>query len=1018
MPKPVILLAFANEQDPGGAYLRNLPRELNLLKSLLERAEEAELCEVEILSNTTLGQLFDAFQKPKYRNRIAIFHYGGHADSFELLLENEHGASAGAHGEGLIPFLANQQSLRLIFLNGCFSIRQAQELANQGIPAVIGTVQAVNDQLATDLAGRFYRALAFGNSIERSWKEATYYLMTQKGKDDPIAYYHKDADGDALRGAGASKIPNRFPWEIRYRPGAEAVRDWNLPEAAGNLLFGLPELPAAYLPPNEPFHFLKRYTKTEAPVFFGRGREIRSLYQRITDPLSSPVILLYGQSGVGKSSLLEAGLLPRLEDQYHCIHFRRNPGIGLLAQLESILGVPGKGDKPEQDTVIAGRQLEENILQLEAILEQLEGDARLQVEQNIQQYQNQLKALHEEPPAPLLLDYWNKMEQASLPLLLIIDQVEEAFTQPNPSLPNELQDFFQQIQNIFGRPEQRPLGKILLSYRQEYHAEINKAMADFNIHREEAPLFRLEKKGIMEVVSGLNASPALRNKYNVQIDPQLPFLIADDLLEDKHSPIAPVLQIILTKLWQKQEDKPKKKFHQDDYQRLKREGILLKDFFDQQMAAIRSWEQEIQTQVVTSGLALDVLNFHVTALATADTRELDNLRRLYEHRSSILERLIHKFQSLYLLTGLNDRQTRLAHDTLAPIVHQQMRASDYPGQRALRILEAKMTDYLLSPQTTYIDEEDLKIVESGAEGMRRWLPKEQELIEKSRKRRAVLEAERKRNRIFRRTAVIAIALLAVVATIFWRISEKGKRLAESNALYNEGRLLATTDPTKGLDLLNQALQISPDDRTKQQAYAEYFGQNIFYTVVHREMDGFLNRAAVSPDGHHLAASLDTGNDILLYDLATGSLLNRLQGPNSPSYSLCFDGNDRLLAGSEDRNAYLWQLPAASRISFTSPPDLESASVRSITSSRDGQWLLTGHAENFARLWNAASGQLEREIQTEGQGRKGGLPSRRPGTVSGAGRWQPASIFHTGWPIALYYWHCGVAHRFVSGARRQ
>jgi hypothetical protein len=36
MPRPVILLAFANEQSAGGVYLRNLPQELRRLKSVIE----------------------------------------------------------------------------------------------------------------------------------------------------------------------------------------------------------------------------------------------------------------------------------------------------------------------------------------------------------------------------------------------------------------------------------------------------------------------------------------------------------------------------------------------------------------------------------------------------------------------------------------------------------------------------------------------------------------------------------------------------------------------------------------------------------------------------------------------------------------------------------------------------------------------------------------------------------------------------------------------------------------------
>jgi hypothetical protein len=87
------------------------------------------------------------------------------------------------------------------------------------------------------------------------------------------------------------------------------------------------------------------YTREHARIFFGRGRQVRDLYNRISDPLSQPVILLYGQSGVGKSSLLEAGLLPRLESNYEVCCLRRYQEVGLLGTLRRAV-MPGDGDLP------------------------------------------------------------------------------------------------------------------------------------------------------------------------------------------------------------------------------------------------------------------------------------------------------------------------------------------------------------------------------------------------------------------------------------------------------------------------------------------------------------------------------------------------------------------------------------------------------------------------------------------------------------------------------------------------
>ena len=86
--KPVIFLAFANDRDDTVGYLRNLPDEARRLRESLEPAAQSDLCEVVVRPNSTAGDIFKVFQDPKYRNRIAILHYGGHANGYQLLLES------------------------------------------------------------------------------------------------------------------------------------------------------------------------------------------------------------------------------------------------------------------------------------------------------------------------------------------------------------------------------------------------------------------------------------------------------------------------------------------------------------------------------------------------------------------------------------------------------------------------------------------------------------------------------------------------------------------------------------------------------------------------------------------------------------------------------------------------------------------------------------------------------------------------------------------------------------------
>ena len=75
--KPIIFLAFANDRDDRVGYLRNLPEEARRIRNTLDGAVRAGLCEIVERSNATLKDILDVFQDARYRNRVAVFHYGG-----------------------------------------------------------------------------------------------------------------------------------------------------------------------------------------------------------------------------------------------------------------------------------------------------------------------------------------------------------------------------------------------------------------------------------------------------------------------------------------------------------------------------------------------------------------------------------------------------------------------------------------------------------------------------------------------------------------------------------------------------------------------------------------------------------------------------------------------------------------------------------------------------------------------------------------------------------------------------
>ncbi|TAH20376.1 MAG: CHAT domain-containing protein [Cytophagales bacterium] len=792
--KPVIFLAFANDKEDNARYLRNLPKELDGLRKALTPAVQAGLCEVVERASATIEQMLDTFQEARYKDRVAIFHYGGHADGYQLLLEQLDGSHGVAHGSGLVSFFAKQKGLKLVFFNGCSTQQQTIELVEAGVPAVVGTSSAIADDIATNLSIRFYNGLAQGLSIDKAWLEALDYIKIQQGYDkgkgevNTRGLYRKDAKKDA-------PPPDRLPWEMYYKQGAEIVKDWNLPEAVDNPLFGLPDVSQMFNLPERPYRFLERYSEAHTEIFFGRSYYIRDLYTRAIDKNSAPIILLYGQSGVGKSSLLDAGVLPRLEQVAKVVYIRRNQEKGLLGTLKDALGIveavgheevkvenkeeaENVNPLPANDSIgiVEKPSSSQTISQLQTIFEGLQGEARTHLLATIEQLKlqeqksKQFDVVIDETDHSLKTTWKKKEKEALQPFIVILDQAEEVFTRPNDDLPKELSDFLEQVRVIFGDPKDRPIGKLILSYRKEYSAEFDESFKLLQIPREGVFLKHLERRDIIEVITGLTLTPRVKNQYRLTIEPELPVIIADDLLEDKDSSIAPILQILLTKMWNMTEEEELRYFSVNKYQELKKEGILMHDFFYQQMGYFKQWNEKEEA----SGLALELLNYHTTVLGTAGSRRIEEIQKQYGHRVEVIEPIIKKFQELYLLAGFSRTVTGLAHDTLAPVVQSEYRKSDKKGQRAVRILENRMSSInkdidemgKTELEELVLDETDLEIVEAGSDGMRFWNENEVKLIKASQKQRDARQREKRRNRRLIRGAAALIVAMLVIGFIF------------------------------------------------------------------------------------------------------------------------------------------------------------------------------------------------------------------------------------------------------------
>ncbi|MGI6014970.1 MAG: CHAT domain-containing protein [Methanothrix sp.] len=884
--KPVIFLAFANERNDQVGYLRNLPQEARNIRKALDLARRNKLCDVVERSNSTLKDILEVFQDPEYRNRIAVFHYGGHANGYQLLLESAEGSTVAAHAGGLASFLGQQTGLELVFLNGCATQNQAQGLLDANVSTVIATSQAIDDRVAAEFASRFYRSLAGGASIQGAYNEAKYAIQAEHGEDARDLY---------VEGYTPPDLPeDRFPWHLYKREGAELAAEWNLPEAVGDPLFGLPPIPAGDLPPS-PFRHLSWFAREHAEVFFGRGYEIRDLYQRVIDRDSAPIILFYGQSGVGKSSVLAAGLIPRLEKSHEVHYLRRDGEKGLLGTLKEALS------KDEGMTIS---------------------------------------------------ESWLAQESKSAkPLIIILDQVEEAFTRPNPDLPHELEDFWGALETIFSDPGHRPQGKLILGFRKEWLAEIEKKLRDRKTPFSRLLLERLTRRGIIESVNGPAKSERLRQKYRLAVEDGLAEIIADNLQEDRESAIAPAMQILLTKMWERatelEPDHPE--FNKDLYQTLKKKGILLQDFLEQQLASLEKQNSE----VVNSGLALDFLDFHTTPLGTSEERTEEVLQKNYRYQSQVIDPLVKQCVDLYLLERVGKAAaTRLSHDTLAPLVKQLFATSDRPGQRARRILESRSVDWKDGKEGAPLDETDLELVERGKDGMRAWDEAEERLVEASREER---ERKRKGRRIQRILGAAAILLIIIFAALaYYQMGQANEKTEEALALFlasqstQKGDSSASDHTAKVLLAVESLLHKETVEGDHALRSSIALMARPLAQLAH---DGPVWAMAFSPDGSRaLAGGVD--GTARIWDVSSGQKYLQLNH-DGPVLAVVFspDGS-RALTGGVDGTARIWDASSGQEVHRLAHDD----SVWAVVFSPDGSRALTGSDDGTARIWDASSGQ--------------------------------------------------------------
>jgi hypothetical protein len=213
--KPIVLILHAQTIPP----LKELDEEAaNLREALLG----SDICEPHILPSANLERIFTELRERG--DRIIAIHYAGHANGNGIMLQQSGGAGIGeklAHISGIASALTPLKKLKLVFLNGCETEDQVPHFINAGIPAVIATHVKIGDRVATNFATEFYKCLASGHDVDRSFNQAASLIQADKGESCRGAYSEASEVSDSDL--------NRWPWELH---GAGGGSGWKLADSA------------------------------------------------------------------------------------------------------------------------------------------------------------------------------------------------------------------------------------------------------------------------------------------------------------------------------------------------------------------------------------------------------------------------------------------------------------------------------------------------------------------------------------------------------------------------------------------------------------------------------------------------------------------------------------------------------------------------------------------------------------------------------------------------------------------
>lgn len=675
--------------------------------------------------------------------------------------------------------------------------------------------------------------------------------------------------------------------------------------------------PMRLLTPDTPYQGLASYSEHDARFFFGRETECELV---IANMMASRLTVMYGASGVGKTSLLRAGVAHELRERS-----RENVG---------------EYGSPEFVVVYFNQWSDDPLI---ALTQRIHESARPFAS----------RELDEPPIGPIGLaeavHWWSAALDADM--LIILDQFEEYFLYHPDDNGND--SFAVEFSRAVNRADLRV--SFLITIREDALARLDRfkgrcpGLLDNYLRTRHldvaAARAAIEKplvayNDLISPPTPYTAEPALVQMVldQVQIGRVVPRATGRGIVEQEGRPAlvsrrveTPYLQLVLTRLWLEEIAAGSSTLRAETLDRLGGAQQIVHAHLDEALGALTPRQQD-----VAAGIFHHLVTPSGTKIAHT-TPDLADYAQLPEAEvAAVIAELsrgdvrILRPVAPYSPGPDADPAYEIFHDVLAPTILEWR----------TRHTEARAAEARLGARLER-SAEQARAAEERAHRYRQWL---------------------------KRVSIVALVLLLALATTIATLAVRAQHAAvkaqmtsQSRALAAQAVTLLASDPASSLRLALTAMQENPNPEATSALRRALAAPEV---RILRGDGNWVTSATYSPDGRYvLTASQDS--TVRVWLAATGRQLAMLRTAQPPRFGAGrpqFSPDGRLvLVTSTDGKVVVWHWQVGG------PPTVVSSGENAYRAafSPNGNYVVTGHDDGTTRVWTWRSGRLTAVLPSAG-----------------------------------------------------